>query len=197
MKSYKFIFFTVALGLMCGCVQGKGNQSAASVLSLPQIVLQQEDTYTVLSCVYESQPLTRIEFRNMFTQAAKQNEDGRYSDPLKIVCLSLHDYASFKQFKIGVDTLSSYIKENETEAKGLKGLLQIMEKMEKETVAKWSLQNKSTDEKGALEAENKELMDKNMTLEKSAEQNQARIKELQKQIDQLKNIENIIKNRER
>ena len=34
-------------------------------------------------------------------------------------------------------------------------------------------------------------------LEKAAEQDQVRIRELQQQIEQLKNIENIIKNRER
>ena len=34
-------------------------------------------------------------------------------------------------------------------------------------------------------------------LEQQAEQDQARIKELQQQIEQVKNIENIIKNRER
>lgn len=197
MRTYRFIFLIVFLGLFSGCVRGKGNQSTASVLSLPQIVLQQEDTYTILSCLHEAQTLTRIEFRNMWTQASKQTEDGRYSDPLKIVCLGLHDYSSFKQFKIGIDVLESYVKENESESKGLKGLLHIMQKIEKETVAKWTLHNKNSDEKGVIEAENKELLDRNAILEKNAEQNQARIKELQKQIDQLKNIENIIKNRER
>lgn len=197
MKMHRFILFILLLGLSSGCVRGKGNQSTASVLSLPQIVLQQEDTYTILSCLHETQSLTRVEFRNMYTMASKQTEDGRYNDPLKIVCLGLHDYSSFKQFKVGIDALEYYIKDNESEAKGLKGLLHIMQKIEKDTVAKWTLHNKNSDEKGAIEAENKELLDRNAILEKNAEQSQARIKELQKQIDQLKNIENIIKNRER
>jgi chaperonin cofactor prefoldin len=40
-------------------------------------------------------------------------------------------------------------------------------------------------------------MERNETLERNASQDQERIKELQQQIEQLKNIESIIKKRER
>ena len=77
MKLSTLVLLIVLFGLMSGCVRGKGGQPAASVLSLPQIVLQQEDTYTILACVHETQSLTRIEFRNSFTQAAKQRRPPR------------------------------------------------------------------------------------------------------------------------
>jgi aspartyl-tRNA synthetase len=52
-------------------------------------------------------------------------------------------------------------------------------------------------EKEGLESENKDLTERNELLEQAAVQDRNRVNELQNQIEQLKNIENIIKNRER
>lgn len=64
-------------------------------------------------------------------------------------------------------------------------------------IAKWSKSNKILDEKEGLEAGKQGAFERNEVLEKAAADDQVRIKELQKQIEQLKNIESIIKNRER
>ena len=197
MKSFWCFFAMAVLCSSNGCVQQKTDSTAASVLSLPQVVREQKDSNTVLSCLKEIQPITRAEFKTAFTEVTKQGEDGQYGDSLRVTCLSLHEYASYKQFKIGIDALEGYIKEHPADAKGLSGLQVLMQRMDKDMILKWSQHNKNTDEKEALEAQNKELLDRNVLLEKNAEQDQTRIKELQKQIEQLKNIENIIKNRER
>ena len=74
---------------------------------------------------------------------------------------------------------------------------QLLQRIDQEKIGKRAQSNKHTDEREELESENKELLERIETLEKNAVQDQDRIKGLQQQIEQLKNIENIIKNRER
>ena len=182
---------------LTGCVKSNIDQSKATEPPLPEIIVQTKSTDTILSCLADKQAMTRREFRTAFNQTSKLEERDPDHDALNIVCLSLHDYASYKQFKMGIEVLSAYIKGHPDDAKGLGGLLRIMQRMDKEIMSKWTQYNKATDEKESLDAENKELFERNAVLEKNAEENQSRIKELQQQIEQLKNIENIIKNRER
>ena len=199
MKSLYIIVVAMAIMIsLAGCVRDNTTQPSPTEQVLPLVSWQQNDTDIILSCLSDKQAITRTEFRAAFSQASKLREQGQEHDALEIVCLSLHDYASYKQFKTGIDVLDAYIKgRHSDDVKGLNGLLRIMQRMDKETMAKWAQYNKNVDEKESLDAENKELFERNVALEKNAEQNQARIKELQKQIEQLKNIENIIKNRER
>jgi hypothetical protein len=124
-------------------------------------------------------------------------DGGTDADTLHLICLSLHGSATYKQFKAGTETLAKYIKEHPDAAATLQGIHLLMQRIDKEKIGKWAQSNKNLDEKEGLEVENKELLERNEILEKAAEQNQVRIRELQQQIEQLKNIENIIKNRER
>jgi len=160
------------------------------------IVSSPTEVDMILSCLAEHQKLSRKEFKLAYKTALAQVADGEQTNTLHLICLSLHEYASYKQFKFGMETLASYIKDHPDAAKGLQGIHVLMQRIDKEKIGKWAQSNKSLDEKEGLEFENKELLERNEVLEKGIEQDQVRIKELQKQIEQLKNIENIIKNRE-
>ena len=95
-----------------------------------------------------------------------------------------------------MDTLADYIKNHPDDA-NLQGIQVLMQRIEKEVTSKWAQSNKKSEEKEGMEAGNKELLERNEALEKGAVQDQERIRELQGQIEQLKNIENIIRKRER
>jgi translation initiation factor 2B subunit (eIF-2B alpha/beta/delta family) len=180
--------------LISGCA---GNRKAATDQPKEKIVVQATDADTILSCLSGEQKMSRQAFNGAYKTAfanAARDENG---EVLRLICLSLHQYASYKQFKDGMDALSLYIKAHPESASVLQGIHILMQRIDREKIGKWALSNKSLDEKDGLEAENKELLERNEVLEKGASNDQARIKELQKQIEQLKNIESIIKNRER
>ena len=93
--------------------------------------------------------------------------------------------------------LADYLKKHPEDATALQGLRALLLRIEREKMIKKVQGEKILDEKEELGAENKELLERNEALEKGALQDQGRIRELQKQIEELKNIETIIKNRER
>jgi uncharacterized protein YceK len=193
MKTLCLVVFVLSALLMSGCAEYR------KTVDQPKetIVVQATDADTILSCLAGEQKMSRQAFNVAYKMAfanASRDENG---EMLRLICLSLHQYASYKQFKDGMDALSLYIKTHPESASGLQGVHILMQRIDREKIGKWALSNKSLDEKDGLEAENKELLERNEVLEKGASNDQARIKELQKQIEQLKNIESIIKNRER
>ena len=193
MKTLCLVLVVLSALLMSGCA---GYRKAADQPK-EKIVVQATDADTILSCLAGEQKMSRQAFNGAYKTAfanAARDENG---EVLRLICLSLHQYASYKQFKDGMDALSLYIKAHPESASGLQGVHILMQRIDREKIGKWALSNKSLDEKDGLEAENKELLERNEVLEKGASNDQARIKELQKQIEQLKNIESIIKNRER
>ncbi len=95
-----------------------------------------------------------------------------------------------------METLKEYIELHPEERQSLQGLYLLVKRINQEKINRWSQRNRLTDEKETLEEENRELFEAATVLEKQIEQDGKRINELQKQIEQLKNIENIIKNRE-
>ncbi|WP_153305975.1 hypothetical protein [Desulfogranum mediterraneum] len=108
----------------------------------------------------------------------------------------MHQYASYKQFKQGLELLEKYIDGHPDEEGSLQGLNLLLKRINREKIKRWSQQNRLTDEKEVVEEENRGLLETVAGLEGQRELDQKRINELQKQIEQLKNIENIIKNRE-
>lgn len=186
MRSF-FLFIAMLSGLLLSSCAGgfwtrpSSYQSEGPVLSSPT------GASAILYCLAEQQKLTHGEFKTAYKTASAQAVDGTDAAILRLICLSLNDYASFKQLKTGTATLATYIKEHrDVDRAGLLGIQVLMQRLEKELTVKWTQSNKNLDEKERIEA-----------LEKGAVQDQKRIKELQKQIEQLKNIENIIKDRER
>lgn len=182
------LFIAMLSGLLLSSCAGgiwtrpSSDQSEGLVISSPT------DANMILSCHAEQQKLTHGEFKAVYKNAFAQAADGTDAAVLRLICLSLHDSASFKQLKSGTATLVNYIKEHQdADSAGLVGIQLLMQRLEKELTVKWTQGNKKQlDEKERVEA-----------LEKGAVQDQKRIKELQNQIEQLKNIEHIIKDRER
>ena len=79
----------------------------------------------------------------------------------------------------------------------MQGLLLLMQRLDKEKAAKWNQQSRWIEERDGLAEENKALLERNSQLEKTVAEDQGQIRDLQTQIEQLKNIENIIKHRDR
>ncbi|MDH3783671.1 MAG: hypothetical protein OES33_13210, partial [Desulfobulbaceae bacterium] len=105
------------------------------------------------------------------------------------ICLSLHAKADYRQFKQGTRVLEQYVTEHPESPSEIKGLQILVDRLDIEIITKWSAW------KSLLE-ENDELKVKVESSRGKLEQNQVLIGELQNQIEQLKNIENIIKSRE-
>ena len=186
MKGFCLYFIVLSGLLLSSCAGGfwarpTSDQSQGPVTAAPT------DASTILTCLADQQKLTHGEFKAAYKTASAQASDGTDAATLHLICLGLHDYASFKQLKSGEATLANYIKEHpNADGDGLLGIQALMQRLEQELTAKWTQCNKILDEKERIEA-----------LEKGAGQDHKRIRELQKQIEQLKNIENIIKDRER
>jgi hypothetical protein len=161
------------------------------------VIFQPSDADMILSCLAERESLTRNEMREEYAFIAEQVGGGANGDMPHLICLSLHRHASYQQFKDGMESLAVRIDAYPEQAAGLRGVLILAQNIDREKISRWSLANKNLDEKEGLEAENRELLDRNEVLQANAVLDQARIRELQKQIEQLKDIENIIKSRER
>ncbi len=196
MKGLFLFFLVLSISMLSGCAEGFWKQHASDQ-SRATVVFYPTDANTILSCLTERRKMTHKEFGREYRTASKQATKGERAASLRLICLSLHDHASYKQFKSGMKTLAAYMKVHPDDAASLQGIYQLMQRIDKEKIKKWNQGSKSSDEKEELEAENTDLQERNEMLEQNASQDQVRIQELQKQIEQLKNIENIIKNRER
>jgi hypothetical protein len=198
MKVYCLLLVMLSGLLLSSCAGDFWTRSSSDQSQKP-VVSSPAGADTILSCLAEPehQELSRKDFRTVYKTVSAQAAGGTDSDTLRLICLSFHDYASLKQLKSGRDTLANYIKTHPDDAASLQGLYALMQRIEKEVMIKWNQSNKKLDEKEGLEAENKELLERNEILGKGAAQDKERIRGLQEQIEQLKNIDKIIKNRER
>lgn len=188
MKSSIILLLIVISWGCTGC--GQRHNSASDSLSA-QIVYHPHDCDTLLRCIHAEQKLSPKMFKQAFAQAENRiKEDKSDEATLRFICLSLHARANSMQFRMGMQRLIQYIQTHPDMAPGLSGLQYLMQWINKERISGWSKNTKTS-------MEIKGLLERNEQLELESEQNQARIQELLNQIDQLKNIENIIKNRER
>ena len=191
-----FSFFIILSGLLLSSCAGDFWTRSSPDPSPKPVVSSPAGADTILSCLVEQQKMSRKEFKAAYKTVSAQAAEGADTDTLRLICLSLHDHASLKQLKFGMETLANYIKNHPDDA-NLQGMHVLMQRIEKEVMSKWAQSNRKLEEKEGLEAGNKEVLERNEALEKGAVQDRERIKELQGQIEQLKNIENIIKDRER
>jgi hypothetical protein len=184
-----YIFFALIIFLLtAGCVQ-KGYLDGTSSSVAPAVVFEPSESSYLLSCVNELQGLTRKDFVSYSTEVAARLDQGGEEDLFKYICLSLHPKADYKQFKRGKKLLNQYIDEHSDSSVDMRGLLVLVKQLDRAFVGSFSGQNRMREERDRLKA-------KVTSLELESKQNQGQIQELQRQIDQLKNIENIIKNRE-
>jgi hypothetical protein len=190
MKMKNGLMLVVILLLIGGCVQvGQDNGFPPPTVS-PTVVFVPSDSSYLLSCVSELQGLKQKDFDRYSVEAASRLEQGDDRDTLRFICLNLHHRADYKQFKRGEKLLRQYIEEHPDASNDMQGLLVLSVRLEQAMVNRWTDRKKLLDEGDELAAQVE-------TLQLQTKQDQERIQELQSQIDQLKNIENIIKNRER
>ena len=191
------VMMTVSVVLAQGCAGRYGKQPLPDQQTAT-VVFRPRTGEAGLSCVGAQGKMTRKESKAAYADAAERFAKSKGdADARNQICLSLHPYAGYKQFKEGMDQLSRYIQNHPDAAPGLQGIYLLMQRIDREKTIRWTQNNKTSDEKEGLESENKELAERNELLEQAAAQDRNRVNELQNQIEQLKNIENIIKNRER
>lgn len=148
--------------------------------------LQQSAVETLLNCLQSHWDLSRKEYKKFYNGAQKQYkaQPSEYNQ-LRLICFNIHPSARYNQFREGIQQLSKFTQDHPGESSGLTGLAHLLELIDNERILRWNATNKYDD-----------LLERNQELQKEAEQDKLRLNELKKQIDQLKNIESIIKNRE-
>ena len=146
-------------------------------------------TNYLLSCLNDIQDIGPEEFAANFEMAENGLQRGRDQDKLRFICLSLHAGADYQQFKEGTKVLEQYIAEHPNSPDDIQGFQILVNRLDVEMMTKWSAWKSLLEDK-------KELIAEVDSLQEKLEQDQVLIEELQTQIEQLKNIENIIKSRE-
>ena len=136
----------------------------------------------LLTCLNDTESIKRKEFDIKFKVAEANLMSGQEVDTFNFICLSLNTKADYVQFKHGTMILEQYIEEHSDSEKNLQGFLFLVYRLDNAIRNKWTSWKTLLNDKKTLKAEVVSLT--------------ARVEELQKQIDQLKNIENIIKSRE-
>ena len=163
----------------------------------PTIVARDAAVATILACIEEHRDLSRQDQRTAYAELEPQAASGTEADRLRLACLGLHERATVRQLRRSIELVKAETEARPDEAASLNGLLALLQRLERERVARWVQQRKESERRKSLAAEKAQLSERLTLLEQQAEQDRVRIEELQKQIEQLKNIETIIKNRER
>ena len=180
MKRYVLLFCTLA-GLY-GCVElGPSVRETARPLE-PIVVYESFGSNYLLSCLSDMHRLGRQDFDARFELAEAGIPHGRELETLQFTCLSLNEKADYKQFKHGMKVLEHYLENQPDSAADMQGFRLLVDRLDEEIVTRWSAWKSLLNDKKELEAKVESL--------------KVTIEEQQKQIDQLKNIENIIKSRE-
>ncbi len=158
------------------------------------------DVCSVFSCLNSISSYTAEEVSKEFSLVEQKVEDGVNGEDLRLVCLSLHPEIRYDQFRKGVVVLEDMVTGGglpDKSVEGLSALLSLVYRLDKAKIAKWQSRkkilaerDKLAEEKSSLQAENKILADK-------LKREQIKAKELQAQIEELKNIEKIINKREK
>lgn len=196
MKWYNIFSLFFLCWLLAGCTGLSLNSSLSQGQQAPTVIFSPTDCDSLLACLEESRELSRNDFKAYYKRVSLEADKNASGSTLQLICLSLHNYASYNQFKRGMEMLGDYIDLQPEERQSLQGLYRLVERINQEKINRWAQRNRLMDEKETLEDENRELFDTAADLEKQIKQDGKRISELEKQIEQLKNIENIIKNRE-
>lgn len=192
---YIFIFLCWSF-LLGGCVVASRQTTGANEMLEPTVVFRSTDGSYILSCLQGLGSIRSKELNAYFQSAEGQLKNGRDEDKLRFICLGLSPKASYQQFKQGTEILEQYIKEHPDSHEEMVGLLGLVNRLDQAKVTRWSGRQKMLDEKEELEGEVTALQEEVEVLQAEGAQDKVRIQELRNQIEQLKNIENIIKNRE-
>lgn len=152
------------------------------------VLLQRGGSGYVLSCMNETKGISRRDFVVRVRRAGKKLANGNELDQLRFVCLSLNEKADYQLVKKGGEVLAEYLERHPDAREDMLGLSALVKRLGSAEICSQSTRRKLIEEKNKLEK-------KVDSLTSSLEQEQIRAKDLKHQIEQLKNIENIIKDR--
>ncbi len=159
-----YIILLFFLGNLLGGCTGL-NKTPINVQALEtELISPLTITGTILACVDKHNSLSRKEFEQLYSKALKVNSKEEDSNFLPVVCLGLTPNASYKQFLKSTGIIAEYIADHPYDTSDLNGLHSLLIRQNKVKM-KWQYKYKK------------------MNSEK---------KSLEEQIDQLKNIEKII-----
>lgn len=153
----------------------------------------------LLSCIQNSKELSKADLKNYLQKLPYEDTKKctlSTTDQLRYICLSLNKNADYTQFRNGISLLQKYIQAHPKEQNSLQGLLLLTKRINHEMIFRSELNNRLHQEISTLQKKIQVLSTQLGNLKKNNSLDQKRIEELQLQIEQLKNIENIIKNRE-
>ncbi|MCL7486565.1 MAG: hypothetical protein M8357_00125 [Desulfobulbaceae bacterium] len=177
----KYIVLFCSIVILGGCAQLRehagGDEECIEPLTFPAFSCNY-----LLSCLNDTQNLDSEEFGFKFELAEAELKHGRKLDKLHFICLSLHEKADYKQFQQGADVLERYLEDYHDAGEDMLGLRILVQRIDEEIMNRWSAWKSLLNDKKELMAEVDSL--------------KVRVEEQQKQIERLKNIENIIKSRE-
>jgi hypothetical protein len=147
-------------------------------------------TDAVLSCIASSSHLSTKEISTKFDTLTNPTNIEPDSTKLnKVVCLSLHSHASKKQLEKGESILKENLKQTECNQQNLSGLLHIIQ-------GKINLYNKYLDKNWDFYLKkkkiNKEQETDKLELKNEIISYQRRIKDLEQQVQKLKEIESML-----
>lgn len=142
----------------------------------------------VLSCMNEMQGIRSDDFAARVRRAEEKLANGKALDQLHFVCLSLNEKADYRLVKKGGEVLDEYLEQHPGAREDMRGLSVLVKRLGGAEICSRSTRKKLIDEKNKLE----KTVD---SLTSSLEREQTRAQDLKSQIEQLKNIENIIKDR--
>ena len=180
MKKYILLFCSIAL--LSGCAElGLHGPESGRPLE-PIIVYPSFSSNYLLSCLSDMRTLDRKEFDAKFKLAEEGLKQRRFLDQLHFICLSINEKADYKQFKHGMKFLDQYFEDYPESGDDMQGFRFLVDRLDEDILNRWSAWKSLLNDKKELNVEVASL--------------EARIEELIKQIEQLKNIENIIKSRE-
>lgn len=148
----------------------------------PVVVYPSSDSHYLLSCLSDTWKLERKEFDAQFESAEAELEHGKDREKLQFICLCLNDKADDKQFKQGANVLERYLADHPDSGEEMQGFQILVSRLDEEIMNRWSAW--------------KSLLNDKVELNKEVESLKITVEEQKKQIEQLKNIEKIIKSRE-
>lgn len=184
----KIILLLVCAVLLSSCSKKNWQQEAFQDADLVPEADQPSGASFLLECINDSKNIGRSEFDINFEMATKDLQSGQDIDKLRFICLSFNEKADHKQFKQGMVVLGQYIDEHPDSSEEIHGFQVLAIRLNQEIINRWSAWKTLLNDKKKLTAEVE-------MLRLSLETAQARNDELLQQIEQLKNIDKIIKSR--
>lgn len=178
----------LCLFVLGGCFRPVPSLQEQERIPDPVMVFRSFGSYYLLSCLNDSQDMDREEFAAGFEAAEAALESGTDLDTLRYVCLSLSPQSDYREFQKGVTAYERYLGEHPQAGSDMEGLRILVRRLDEELGNRWGAWK-------TLLREKNELQERVDALQNSLDQAEIRNMELQKQIEQLKNIENIIKSR--